>query len=124
MDDKSLRRWPHVREWVAGHERQFWISRPVEDSDVSWIDDFGRIHDISKCPVRCRQDDAILRPDLTQRPKEGVTMSGDANIPAGPRESRTTDVPCGHPKNFWSRAFENHHRKVKAGDLESSDRLS
>jgi hypothetical protein len=96
----------------------------VESLYVARISDLDRFHDVSKRPVGSRHDNAILGPNFTQGPKECITMSGDADVPGGPRKSSTVNVPGGHSKDFRSSAFENHYRKVKAGDLDSSNRLS
>lgn len=124
MDNKSFRRCSHVGEGIAGYECQPWIRCPVEDLNVSWINDLDCIYDISKCPVGSRQQDPILRPHVTQGPKEGVPMGGDADIPAGPWQRSTFNVAGGHSKNFRTRAFKNHHRNVEARNLDSSNRLS
>ena len=124
MDNKSFRRWSQIGEWIAGYESQLRIGGPVEDLHIIRINDLDCIDDIPKCPIGSRQEDAILRPEITQWPKERVTMSRNADVPHGARQSSTIDVPSGHSKNTWSRAFENHDRSVKTRNLDSSDRLS
>jgi len=51
-------------------------------------------------------------------------MSGDTHISRGPWKSSTADVSGGRSEDSWSCAFENHHRKMKAGYLDSSHWLS
>src|ERR1700733_1415483 len=51
-------------------------------------------------------------------------VSRCAGISGGPWQSSSVNVPGGYSKSFRGCAFENSHRKMKAGNLHSSDRLS
>src|ERR1700685_2328919 len=51
-------------------------------------------------------------------------MSGDPDVSSAPWKSRAGNVSGGHSENFRSSAFQNHHGHVKAGDLDSSDRVA
>src|SRR5260370_18697733 len=124
MDNKSFWRWCHVGEWVACDEGQFRITSAVEDLYITRINDLDRFNHISKRTVGSRQDYAIRRPHVAQRAKKSVTMSGDADIPCGSRQRSTVDVAGSHSKSFRSSAFQNHHRNMKARNLDSSDRVS
>jgi len=124
MNDKPLRRWPYIRERIAGHERQLRISRLMEDLYFAWIYDLDCVHHVSKCPVGSRDEDFIVSPKFAQRAKERISMSGDTHIPRRPRKSSTVDMPGRRSEDLWSCAFENHHGKLKARNLDSSHRLS
>jgi len=104
MDNKSFRRRSQVGERITSYECQPWIICRVENLDVRWVNDLDCIYDISKCPVGSCHPDFILRSHCTQRPKEGITMSGDADVPAGPWQSSTFNVAGGHSKYSRSRA--------------------
>jgi len=124
MDNESFRRRSHIRERIAGYERQLGIRRLTKDLHVRRIDDLDRIYDISEGSVGSGDENFVVSPHVTQRAKEGITMSGDTDIARGPRKSSTVDVSRGHSKDFRSRTFENHHREMKTRNLDSSDRLS
>src|SRR5271165_4587280 len=51
-------------------------------------------------------------------------MSGDTCISRGPWKSSTADVSGRRSEDLRSCAFENHHGKMKARNLDSSHRLS
>lgn len=124
MNDKSLRRRPYIRERITGHECQLRIRRRTEDLHVAWINDLDCVYYVSKCAIGSRHHYLVVLPQFAQRAKERVAMSGNTCISRGPWKSCTANVSGGRSKDLRSCTFENHHRKMKAGYLDSSHRLS
>ncbi|HXK01477.1 MAG TPA: hypothetical protein VMS37_03685 [Verrucomicrobiae bacterium] len=124
VNDKSLGRGPYIRERIAGNECQLRVSRLMEDLDVGWINDLDCVHHVAKYPVGRRHEDFIVTPQVAQRAKERIAMSGDSHISRRSRKSRAVDVSGRRSEDLRSRAFENHDGKMKAGDFDSSHRLS
>jgi hypothetical protein len=60
MNDEAFRCRPEIIKWIAGHERQLWISGPMRYLNVIRIDDFCIIHSILKNSTqRCERDDVV-----------------------------------------------------------------
>jgi len=107
-NDVSLRSRAHIREGIAGHERQNCVAGTVERFGVLRGNHLSEVHPITEAPIQCFQGDFIVFPDVAQRSKERVSVSCERYIARLARERGSGNVSDSSPQSFPVNAFHDH----------------
>jgi len=122
--DKSMRSGADEVKGITGYQGQDFIPGGIQDPNIIRIDHAGGNHTVAVLALQGGNRDAVVSPNIPQRPEKGIAMRGDPHIAKLTRERRTGNMSRRAPESSLILSFDDHHGEGEARDFEAADQAA
>ena len=118
---QPLGRGSDIEKGITGHQRQHVLARRSEYPYIIRLHDLERFDFVFEIAAQRRESDLVLDPQILQRAKERVPVSGEAHVAGLPRQRRAGNMSDRAPESGSVDPFDDHRGKQETGNLNAAD---